>query len=121
MKIPPLDLISRVRRGEVNLDLLVETLRDRGYITEQDQVAGCGFGSSAMEAMHGDDFKALFSFFYPSEAFDIDVHCAATDKDGSPGSFSYALYNANAISRDQVLGLLRKQNKESLAWFAGKV
>lgn len=114
MLIPSHGIIIRARRGEINLDRLVEILRTTGFITEKDQEAGCSFGSSAMEAVLQDDFEALFSFFFPGEVCDISIDCAATDANGQKGSYAYALFNAKVITRDDVLSILRKQNKAGL-------
>lgn len=121
MLIPPIDLISRVRRGEINFERLVEILRSRGYITEQRQEEGCGFGSSAMEAAHQDELEALFSFFFPHEVCDIEIQCAATNAGGEPGDFAYALFNSKAITRQEVLAVLQAENEKTYAWLHGKV
>lgn len=118
-----MDLISRVRRGEINFERLVEILRSRGYITEQQQEKGCGFGSSAMEAARQNEFEALFSFFFPHEVCDIEIQCAATNAGGGPGEFAYAyaLFNSNAITRTEILAVLQAENEKTYAWLHGKV
>lgn len=121
MLIPPLDLVSRVRRGEINLDRLVEILRTRGYITEEKQENGCGFGKSAMEAVHQDELDALFSFFFPQEICDIKVSCVATDEGSDKGAYSYALFNSNVINREEVLAVLRSKNEKTHAWLHRKI
>jgi hypothetical protein len=110
-----------VRRGEINLERLVEVLHSRDYITEQHQEEGCGFGSSAMEAVHQDDLKLLFSFFFPDSICDNEIQCAATDEGGEADSFAYVLFNTNIVTREAVIALLRAENEETYAWVRGKV
>ncbi len=119
-KILRMDLISRVRRGEINFERFVDILRSQAYITEEHQVDGCGFGSSAMEAVRKDDFEALFTFFFTEEVCDIEVSCGATDKGGVPGAYSYALFNSKAITRDEILDVLRAENAKTLSWLQGE-
>jgi len=107
------ELFGRVRRGEINLELLVATLRGRGFITERDQEHGCGFSPPAMEALDREDFERLFEFFFPDEICDIEIHCASTDEGGKSGAYAYALFNANVVSRDDMLERLKKQNQKS--------
>ena len=113
MKHASHNLILRTRRGELNIERLVEILRTRGYITERNQEHGCGFCSSAMEAVTQDDMRVVFDFFFPREVFDLDVQCAATAAGGRPGSYAYALYNSNVISREEILELLTQENIET--------
>ena len=116
MRLLPMDLIARVRRGDLNFERFVELMREPGYIGEHGQENGCGFGSSAMEAAKQDDLNALFRFFYPGEACDILVQCVATDDGGKLGAFEYALINANVVTRDQMLELLRLENLKTSEW-----
>jgi hypothetical protein len=113
MHVSPHDIFGRVRRGEINLELLVATLRGRGFITELNQEPGCGFAASAMEALDQEDFERLFEFFFPDEICDIEIRCASTDEGGRSGAYAYALFNANVVSRDVMLQLLKKQNQKS--------
>lgn len=112
MLIPSMNLVTRVRKGELSFERFVEIMRNRGYITEQSHEEGCSFGSSAMEAVHQEEFQVLFSFFFPGEDCDIEIKCAATDDGGTPGAFIYALYNSKAIDREVVLGVLRTENEK---------
>lgn len=121
MLIPPLGIIDRVRRGEINFERLVEILRHAGYITEENQEAGCGFGSSAMEAVHQEDFEKLFAFFFPGEHCDITIGCIATDEGGQSGAYTYALFNSNEVSRPTMQQILERQNRKNLALLSGEV
>lgn len=121
MLIPPLGIIDRVRRGEINFERLVEILRHAGYITEENQEAGCGFGSSAMEAVHQEDFEKLFAFFFPGEHCDIAIACIATDEGGQSGAYAYALFNSNKVSRPAMQQILERQNRKNLALLGGEV
>lgn len=113
MTTPSNKIVDRVRRGELNLEKLVELLRRTGYITEENQEEDCGFISSAMEELHQDDFEKLFSFFFPNEICDIAVDCIATDKGGQLGSYAYALFNSNVVSRQHMQQLLERQNRKN--------
>ena len=112
----PMDLIARVRRGDLNFERFIELMREPGYIGEHGQENGCGFGSSAMEATKQEDLNLLFEFFYPGKACDILVQCVATDEGGEPGAFEYALFNANVITRDQMLARLKLENLKTAEW-----
>lgn len=114
--ISNLTLIARVRRGELNFERFVEVLSTRGYVTEEDHEEGCSFVSSAMEAARQYDFDVLFALLLPEVLNDISLSCAATDEGGPPGAFAYALFNTNVIDREDVLGILVKENRRTAKW-----
>jgi hypothetical protein len=109
-------LIALVRRGELNFERFVEILSTRGYITEETNEEGCGFGSSAMEAARQEDFDALFTALLPGVLHNITLSRVATDEGGKPNAFAYALFNTNIIDSDDVLGILVEENRETNKW-----
>lgn len=109
--IPTYNLIDLVRRGELNFEYFVERLRDPGYIVEGCGGVGGSLAQSPMDQASKDDLKRLFEFFYPTVALDIELKQAATDEGGQPGAFTNALFNADLVSRDDVLQRLRRHNK----------
>jgi hypothetical protein len=113
-----MDLVARVRRGDLNFERFVELMQEPGYISENDQENSCGFGSSAMEAVKQEDFNKLFEFFFPERICNISVQCVATDDGGERGAFAYALFNANVVTRERMLKFLRLENKKTSAWIA---
>jgi len=114
--ISPYTLIALVRRGELNFERFVEILSTRGYITEETNEEGCGFGSSAMEAAYQEDFDALFTVLLPGALHNITLSCVATDEGGHPGAFAYALFNTDIIDNKDVLAILVEENHETNKW-----
>lgn len=113
MSIPSNGIIDRIRRGELNLEKLVEMLRQTGYITEENQENDCSFSSSGMEVLQQDDFDKLFLFFFPNEVCDIVIDCIATDRGGQRGSYAYAIFNSNVVNRSYMQQLLERQNMKN--------
>jgi hypothetical protein len=102
-------LKDRIGRGEFNFERFVEILSSRGYITEhEDEVS---FGSSAMEYFQQEEFDTLLQFFFPNRLNNIELKCASTDRGGQKNAYSYALYNENVVSRDEVFKVLEKINR----------
>lgn len=110
MRHPELTLIRRVLRGELNFERLVEILRKDGYLIDEVAPEGCGFGRVAIDSVDQEDFDSLFKFFYPGEVFEIEICKVATDKGGSCGAFSYALFNSRKLDYDEMLDLLYQHN-----------
>ena len=113
---PPLNLIARVRRGELDFERLVEILTTRGYITEQDIESNCSFVASAISATRQDDFNTLFAEVFPDLENTVRLSDAATDVGGPKGSYLYALFNANVIDRERVLEILISENRKINNW-----
>jgi len=110
-------LIARVRRGEINFERLVEVLSERGYITDVPAEEGIGFGRASMDQTWQEDFDALFSLLLPGIYNDIKLDCTATDKDGIPGCFTYALFNKNVIDREDMTQILMRLNRATAKEF----
>jgi hypothetical protein len=108
-----LSLKEGIRAGRFSFEKLVELLGNSGYITEAMATEGLALQSTTMEMLSQQDFDELFAFFYPGRLNEIEVFCIATDKGGPRGAFSYALYNRNQISHEQVISILRKENMEA--------
>lgn len=111
MRNPELTLIQRVLRGDLNFERLVEVMRTDGYLIDTVAPEGCGFGRVAIDSVNQEDFDALFNFFYPGEEFDVEICKLATDKGGSCGAFSYALFNSRKMDYDEMMDLLRRHNE----------
>lgn len=108
---PDLTLISHVRRGSLNFELLVAVLLDVGYVTDTGDDSGLGLISTTIESARQEDFDALFSVLMSGKSNDIAIRAAATDKGGLRGVFSYALFNENRVSREEVSTVLEQRNK----------
>jgi len=105
-------LIARVRRGEINFERLVEVLSTRGYVLDTEDEVGLGFSRPhANNAKHA-DFEALFKVLMPGQHHDIQLSKIATDQGGTPGAFTYAIYNPNVIDYDSMLDRLEQVNQE---------
>ena len=113
-----LDLIARIRRGELNFERFVELLETRGYVTEQDCEEGCSFVSTAMEASRQEDFDTLFAALFPGRLNTVSLSCVATDEGGQRGAFAYALFNRNIIEREDIISVLTEENRETDRWLA---
>lgn len=111
MSMLDLSLIAHVRRGSLKFQLLVDVLSGRGYVTDTADESGLGLISATIEQAGQDDFDALFKVLMPGELNDIKIRAIATDKGGPPGSFTYALFNENVISYEDVMAVLIDINK----------
>lgn len=109
---PTNHLTDRIARGEFDFFRFVEILSTKGFITEAQNDPRCPVGSNTMEYLQQDEFDALFSFFLPRQLNDIELACAATNRGSVGHAYSYALFNANAISREEVLDILERENRE---------
>jgi len=60
------------------------------------------------------DFKKLFEFYYPQKINSIELRTIGTSVGGIPGNNTYAFYNANIISHEEILEILTEFNQQSL-------
>jgi hypothetical protein len=104
-------LIDSVRRGELDFERLVKVLFSEGYLTDADGKEGLGFVSVRIEAARQEDFNKLWKFFYPGQGHDIQLRSCATDKGfAARGSFTYALFNEQLVSREEMMERLERLN-----------
>jgi hypothetical protein len=82
-------------------------LSKTGHLTDIDGNQGLGFTSTRFEGARQEDFDALFQFFYPGEGHSIELRSCATDKGfAQRGAYTYALFNENIVSRDEMMAML---------------
>lgn len=106
-------LISAVRSGELDFERLVKVLSKAGYLTDIDGNQGLGFASTRIEGARQEDFDALFQFFYPGEGHSIKLRSCATDKGFvHGGAYTYALFNENIVSREEMMTMLMRLNAQ---------
>jgi hypothetical protein len=106
-------LISAVRRGELDFERLVEVLSKAGHLTDIDGKQGLGFTRTRIEGARQEDFDALFQFFYPCESHSIKLRSCATDKGFlQRGAYTYALFNENIVSREEMMVMLVRLNAQ---------
>ena len=112
--IVPVELSYKemVRAGCFSFEVLVKQLGEVGYITENSPIKKCELISPTMELFKQEDFDELFSFFYPDRENDIKILCVASDEGSERGAFSYALYNTNRITREQIMEILHRENSD---------
>ena len=114
--IPDQSLIARVRRAEINFELLVDVLSNPGYVTDGGTQAGLGFVRSSMGKVNQDDFDALFKVLMPGQLNDIKLRTHATDKGGVQGAFINVLFNENVISyedmKERLVEINRKESQQ---------
>jgi hypothetical protein len=76
-------------------------------LTDIDGNQGLGFTRTRIEGARQEDFDALFQFFYPGEGHSIKVRFCATDKGFvQRGAYTYALFNENIVSREEMMAML---------------
>lgn len=106
---------ERVAEGSFNLNEFIEIMQGDGCITEINTPEGVGLPSPYMERTSTlqEEFNELFKFFYPRQLNDIEFECVATNKGFKvpAGAYSYALFNKNVITREQVQEILIKENQ----------
>ncbi len=56
----------------------------------------------------------LFEFYYPQKINSIELRTIGTSAGGIPGNNTYAFYNTNIISHEEILEILTKFNQQSL-------
>lgn len=106
-------LISAVRRGELDFERLVEVLSKAGHLTDIDGNQGLGFTRTRIEGARQEDFDALFQFFYPGEGHSIELRSCATDKGfAQRGAYTYALFNENTVSLEEIMAMLIRLNAQ---------
>jgi hypothetical protein len=106
-------LISAVRRGELDFERLVVVLSKAGHLTDIDGNQGLGFTRTRIEGARQEDFDALFQFFYPGEGHSIELRSCATDKGfAQRGAYTYALFNENIVSREEIMAMLIRLNAQ---------
>ncbi|BEP48558.1 hypothetical protein [Variovorax sp. V116] len=106
-----LSLIGRVRRGELNFERLVEVLSERGYVTDVDHEEGLGFIRSSVNQTRREDFDALFKLLMPGRLNDIELMTTASSEGTHPGTPTYAVFNTNRISYEDMRTLLADMNR----------
>lgn len=109
--MPDLDLISRVRRAELNFEKLVEALSTRGYVTDMEHEDGLSFIRASVNQTHARDFDALFALLMPGRLNDIRLMTTASSEGTSPGTPTYAVFNTNVISYQEMRAVLAEMNR----------
>lgn len=104
-------LVSRVRRGELNFERLVELLSTRGYVTDSEDEPGLSFNRPSMNQARSADFNALFKALMPGRINDIEIMAIGTPWDDSRGS-TYALFNINRIEYEEMMQTIKQINSE---------
>ncbi|MFV7441173.1 hypothetical protein ACNPMZ_07040 [Acinetobacter pittii] len=107
---PKYTLIYHSRNGSLNFEELVEGLSSKGYMLETE----LSFLRPTYNAASNEDFKKLFEFYYPQEINNIELQTIGTSAGGLPGDNTYAFYNANIVSHEEILEILTEFNKQSL-------
>jgi hypothetical protein len=109
--LPDSSLTSMVRRGELNFELLAEVLFRPGYLIEASSDDGLNLGSVVIERARQEDFEALWRFFYPNEGHSITLRSCASDKGFAVrGGYTYALFNEQLVSREEMMEKLERLN-----------
>jgi hypothetical protein len=106
-----LTLIGRVRRGELNFERLVQALSVPGYVTDVEHEPGLSFIRATVNKTRREDFNALFAVLMPGRVNDIDLRTTASSEDTHPGTPTYAVFNANIISYDDMMATLAEMNR----------
>ncbi|OJU86422.1 MAG: hypothetical protein BGN93_20125 [Acinetobacter sp. 39-4] len=107
---PALTLIYHSRNGTLNFEELVKELSFKGYMLETE----LSFSRATYNAASSEDFNKLFKFYYPLQINNIELHAIGTAAGGIPGDITYAFYNANIISSEEILEILTELNRQSL-------
>lgn len=106
-----LTLIGRVRRGELNFERLVDVLSDRGYVTDVEHEEGLSFIRASVNQTIREDFDALFKLLMPGQFNDIKLMTTASSVGTHPGTPTYAVFNANRISYEDMMETLAEMNR----------
>ena len=64
-----------------------------------------------MNKTRREDFNAFFAVLMPGRVNDIDLRTTATSEDTHPGTPTYAVFNANIISDDDMMATLAEMNR----------
>jgi len=107
---PALTLIYHSRNGSLNFEELVEELSSKGYMLETE----LNFSRATYNAASHEDFNTLFDFYYPHKINSIKLRTIGTSAGGIPGDNTYAFYNENIISLENILEILTNFNRQSL-------
>ena len=107
---PKYTLIYHSRNGSLNFEELVEELSSKGYMLETE----LSFLRPTYNAASNEDFKRLFEFYYPQKINSIELRTIGTSAGGAPGDNTYAFYNANIVSHEEILEILTEFNRQSL-------
>lgn len=109
-KFPAPTLIYHSRNGTLNFEELVEELSSKGYMLETE----LSFSRATYNAASHEDFNTLFNFYYPQKINSIQLRTIGTSAGGIQGNNTYAFYNENIISLEDILEILTNFNKQSI-------
>lgn len=108
--LPKYTLIFHSRNGTLNFEELVEELSSKGYMLETE----LNFLRPTYNAASSEDFNKLFEFYYPHKSNNIELRTIGTSAGGIPGDNTYAFFNANIISHEDIIDILTDFNRQSL-------
>ena len=108
--IPKYTLIYHSRNGSLDFEEFFKELSSKGYILENE----LSFLRPTYNAASNEDFKKLFEFYYPEKINSIELQTIGTCAGGTNGHITYAFYNTNIISHDEITEILTEFNQQSL-------
>mgnify|MGYP003586904644 FL=1 len=70
------------------------------------------FSRATYNAASQQDFNKLFEFFYPNQINNIELRTIGTSAGGISGNNTYAFYNANIISLEDIIETITEVNQQ---------